>query len=56
MNKDDRYAIAKLYDLSQILLSLEEHRNLRDEAQRHLMFIRSKMKEESTENTVEENK
>ena len=56
MNKDDRYAIAKLYDLSQILLSLEEHRNLRDEAQRHLMFIRSKMKDESTEDTVEENK
>ncbi|MGX8690553.1 MAG: hypothetical protein ACSW76_07910 [Bacteroidaceae bacterium] len=56
MNKDDRYAIAKLYDLSQILLSLEEHRNLRDEAQRHLMFIRSKMKDESTEDTIEENK
>lgn len=44
MTHDDRYAIAQLYDLSQILLSLNEHRNLRDEADRHLNFIRSKMK------------
>ena len=28
MTKDDRYAIAKLYDLSQILLSLTEHKNI----------------------------
>ena len=55
MTKDDRYAIAKLYDLSQILLSLEEHKKLRDEAERHLMFIRSKMKDESTEDAVQEN-
>lgn len=46
LNKNDRYAIATLYDLSQVLLSLNEHKNLRDEADRHLKFIRSKMKEE----------
>lgn len=56
LTKDDRYAIASLYDLSVILLSLNEHKNLRDEANRHLMFIRSKMKDESAENAVEENK
>lgn len=49
LNKNDRYAIAQLYDLSLILLSLNEHKNLRDEAERHLMFIRSKMKEEQAE-------
>lgn len=56
LNKDDRYAIASLYDLSQILLSLNEHKNLREEAQRHLMFIRSKMKDESTQEGVQEDK
>ena len=56
LTKDDRYAIASLYDLSVILLSLNEHKNLRDEANRHLMFIRSKMKDESAENAVEEDK
>ena len=56
LNKDDRYAIAQLYDLSLVLLSLNEHKNLRDEANRHLMFIRSKMKDESAENAIEENK
>lgn len=55
MTRDDRYAIAQLYDLSQILLSLEEHKKLRDEADRHLKFIRSRIKEESTENAVQEN-
>ena len=55
MTKDDRYAIAKLYDLSQILLALEEHKNLRAEAERHLMFIRSKMKNESAQDAVQEN-
>ena len=54
LNKDDRYAISKLYNLSQVLLSLNEHKNLRDEAQRHLMFIRSKMKDDSAEQTVQE--
>ena len=49
MTKDDRYAIARLYDLSQVLLSLNEHKNLREEADRHLKFIRSKIKEESAE-------
>jgi hypothetical protein len=43
LNKDDRYAIAKLYDLSLVLLSLNEHKAARDEADRHLKFIRSKM-------------
>ena len=57
LNKDDRYAIAKLYDLSVVLLSLSEHKNLRDEADRHLNFIRSKMKEEvSAEEAVQEDK
>ena len=56
LNKDDRYAIAKLYDLSLVLLSLNEHKNLRDEAQRHLMFIRSKMKDDSAEEGVQEDK
>ena len=56
MTKDDRYAIAQLYDLSQVLLTLNEHKNLRDEAERHLKFIRSKIKDQSTEDAVEENK
>ena len=56
LNKDDRYAIASLYELSQILLSLNEHKNLRDEAERHLKFIRSKMKDESAEEGIEEDK
>lgn len=56
LNKDDRYAIASLYDLSQVLLSLNEHKNLREEADRHLKFIRSKMKDESAEEGVEEDK
>lgn len=56
LNKDDRYAIASLYDLSQVLLSLNEHKNLREEANRHLIFIRSKMKDDSTEEGVEEDK
>ncbi len=56
LNKDDRYAIASLYELSQILLSLNEHRNLRDEADRHLKFIRSKMKDGSTEEGIQEDK
>lgn len=55
MTKDDRYAIAKLYDLSQILLSLTEHKNLRDEAERHLTFIRSKIKDGSAQDTIQEN-
>ncbi len=55
MTKDDRYAIAKLYDLSQILLTLTEHKNLRDEAERHLMFIRSKIKDGSAQDTIQEN-
>ena len=56
LNKDDRYAIASLYDLAQILQSLEEHKKLRDEAQRHLQFIRSKMKDDSAEEGVQEDK
>ena len=56
LNKDDRYAIATLYDLSQVLLSLNEHKNLRDEADRHLKFIRSKIKDVSTEERVQEDK
>ena len=56
LNKDDRYAIASLYDLAQILQSLEEHKKLRDEANRHLQFIRSKMKDDSAEEGVQEDK
>ncbi|MBR4811041.1 MAG: hypothetical protein IK039_04690 [Bacteroidaceae bacterium] len=56
LNKDDRYAIASLYDLAQILQSLEEHKKLRDEADRHLQFIRSKMKGDSAEEGVQEDK
>ena len=55
LNKDDRYAIASLYDLSQVLLSLNEHKNLRDEADRHLKFIRSRM-EKSAEEGIQEDK
>ena len=55
MTKDDRYAIAKLYELSRILLSLTEHKNLRDEAERHLMFIQSKIKDGSAQDTIQEN-
>ena len=49
LNKDDRYAIAKLYDLSVVLLSLNEHKAARDEADRHLKFIRSKMEASAEE-------
>jgi hypothetical protein len=56
LNKDDRYAIARLYDLSQVLLSLNEHKNLRDEADRHLKFIHSRMNSDSTEEGVQEDK
>ena len=56
LNKDDRYAIASLYDLAQILQSLEEHKKLRDEADRHLQFIRSKIKSDSAEEGVQEDK
>ena len=56
LNKDDRYAISSLYELSQILLALNEHKNLRDEADRHLKFIRSKIKDESAEEGVQEDK
>ena len=55
LNKDDRYAISSLYELSQVLLTLNEHKNLREEADRHLKFIQSKMKEGLTEETVQEN-
>ena len=49
LNKDDRYAIAKLYDLSVVLLSLNEHKAARDEADHHLKFIRSKMEASAEE-------
>jgi hypothetical protein len=56
MTKDDRYAIAKLYELSLVLSTLDEHKKAREEADRHLKFIRSRMKEDLTEDAVEENK
>lgn len=55
LNKDDRYAIAKLYDLSVVLLTLNEHKSAREEAERHLKFIRSRIKDDLTEDTVKEN-
>lgn len=55
LGKEDRIAIAKLYDLSKALLSLNEHLNIRNEAERHLQFIRSRMKESSTQDAVQEN-
>lgn len=54
MSREDRIAIARLYDLSQILLSLDAHRKAREEAERHLGFIRSRMKEGSTHDAVQE--
>ena len=54
MNREDRYAIAQLYNLSQVLLSLNGHRTIRDEAERHLNFIRSRMK--STQDAIQEDK
>ena len=56
LNKDDRYAIAKLYDLSEILKNIEEHKQIREEADRHLKFIRSRIKEESVEESIQEDK
>ena len=56
LNKDDRYAIAKLYDLSVILLSLNEHKATREEADRHLKFIRSRMEDASVQDAVDEDK
>lgn len=45
LSKEDRYAIAQLYDLSLILSSLEEHKAIRNEAERKLNFVRSRMQE-----------
>ena len=55
MSREDRDAIARLYDLSQVLLSLDGHRKAREEAERHLQFIRSRMKEGSAQDAVQEN-
>lgn len=46
--KEDRYAIAQLYDLSLILSTLHEHKAIRDEAERKLNFIRSRMQESAS--------
>lgn len=54
MTKNDRYAIAQLYNLSQVLQTIEEHKNLREEAERHLQFIRSKIKQETETGSVED--
>lgn len=52
--KEDRYAIAQLYELSLILSTLHEHQAIRDEAERKLNFVRSKMQEnQSKEQAVE---
>lgn len=39
----DRKAIASLYELSQVLLFIDEHQNILDEAKRRLQFVTSKM-------------
>ncbi len=39
----DRKAIASLYDLSQLLLFIDEHQKMLDEATRRLQFVSSKM-------------
>lgn len=49
LSKEDRYAIAQLYDLSLILSSLEEHKAIRNEAERKLNFIRSRMQESASQ-------
>jgi hypothetical protein len=56
LSKNDREAIASIYNLSQILLSIEEHSKLREEAERHLKFIQAKMKSGSAEESVQEDK
>ena len=55
MSREDREAIARLYDLSQVLLSLDGHMKAREEADRHLRFIRSRIKEGSAQDAVQEN-
>ncbi len=49
LSKEDRYAIAQLYDLSLILSSLEEHKAIRNEAERKLNFVRSRMQESASQ-------
>ncbi|MBQ9386620.1 MAG: hypothetical protein IJU24_07055 [Bacteroidaceae bacterium] len=56
MTKDDRYAIAKLYELSLVLSTLDEHKKAREEADRHLKFIRSRMTQDLSEEGVKEDK
>ena len=56
MTKDDRYAIAKLYELSLVLSTLDEHKKAREEADRHLKFIRSRMTQDLSEEGVQEDK
>lgn len=43
MTEADRKAIASLYELSQMLLSIDEHQKMLDEAKRRLQFVTSKM-------------
>ena len=56
MTKDDRYAIAKLYELSLVLSTLDEHKKAREDADRHLKFIRSRMTQDLSEEGVKEDK
>lgn len=43
MTAADRKAVARIYDLSLLLLSIEEHQKRLDEARRRLQFVTSKM-------------
>lgn len=55
MMESDRQAIAQLYDLSQVLLTLYEHQNIRQEAERRLQFVRNRMQAGSEEQAVQQN-
>lgn len=43
MRPADRKAIASLYDLSALITELEEHKKIKEEAERRLQFTRSRM-------------
>ena len=43
MTVSDRNAIGSLFDLSQLLMTIEEHKKIRSEAERKLEFVRHNM-------------
>lgn len=48
MRPSDRTAIASLYDLSVLMTELEDHKKIKEEAERRLQFTRSKMNSQET--------